>query len=159
MGARGGLFRAEAAAPASHSRRRDAAQGGEVSADRPALAGHRPAGGREAGGRRAAAGPGAAAARAPPARLRDLRRLQAGEHAALLEPARDGGRGRDLLPGLAGRAGDADPGQGGAPGGAAGGLDAPLPQAARRLPHPVPGTQDAVCRDEQCQYKEKLKML
>lgn len=140
--------------------RGDASQDGEVPADRASLLGHRPeplqrvggcpAAARKAsrgaaaggGGQAGAASRGRAAAAAagervgaPPYRLRDLRRLQAGEYPALLEPEGDGGGGRDLLPGLDRRAGAADPRQGGAPGGAARGLDAPLPQAARRLPN------------------------
>lgn len=134
-----------------------AAQGRAVPADRPALPGHRPGRRGAAGGRRRGAGSGSGSgfgsgsgsgsgcwgsivgAGSPPHRLRDLRGLQAGEHAALLGPAGHGGGGRDLLPGLDRRAGAAGAGQGGAPRGAAPGLGAPLPQAPQRLPHQVPG--------------------
>lgn len=121
----------------------DAPEDGEVPADRAALPGHRPGPGRaSAGGEvpgRPARAPGpAAAARPAPPRLRGLRRLQGGEHAALLEPEGDGRRGGDLLPGLDRRAGAAGAGQGGAPGGAARGLGAPGAAAALGLPHPLP---------------------
>lgn len=112
-----------------------AAPGRAVPADRPALSRHRP--GRR--GRGAAGGPGGSGGAGPaPHRLRDLRGLQAGEHAALLGPAGHGSGGRDLLPGLDRRAGAAGAGQGGAPGGAAAGLGSPLPQTPQRLPHQVP---------------------
>lgn len=113
-----------------------AAPAGAVLADRSALSRHRP--GRR--GRGAAGGAGGRGGAGPaPHRLRDLRGLQAGEHAALLGPAGHGGGGRDLLPGLDRRAGAAGAGQGGAPGGAAAGLGSPLPQTPQRLPHQVPG--------------------
>lgn len=122
----------------------DAWEDGEVSADRASLPGHRPGPGRGAGRGKARGSPARAPGPAPPARpaphrLRDLRRLQSREHAALLEQESHGRGGRDLLPGLDRRAGPADPGQGGASGGAARRLDAPGPAAALGLPHPLPG--------------------
>lgn len=121
----------------------DASEDGEVSADRASLSGHRPGPGRGAGGGEVggppARSPGPAPAASPaPHRLRDLRRLQSREHAALLEQEGHGRSGRDFLPGLDRRAGPADPGQGGASGGAARGLVTPGAAAALGLPHPLP---------------------